>query len=164
MQGRLYAVTVHHEHRNFLFLRIVRAPQGDIYVQFPIPGPKECAPHMSFHKDGKMHSKDFDREFMPRRLSKPDKDFHGTENLVNIARESGAWRNIAAPFNPPQFSDFFEIAVEELPGNVHWTQLSLDIVEPGVKPTLIAGAQALRQKFFRHEIPWIAITLLAMPD
>ena len=106
MQGRQYAVTVRHEHGNFLFLRIVRAPQGDIYVPFPIPGPKEWVPHMSFHKDGKMHSKDFDREFMARRLSKPDKDFHGTENLVNIARKSTEWRNITVPLISPSFLTF----------------------------------------------------------
>jgi hypothetical protein len=54
-----------------------------------------------------------------------------------------------------------------LPGlgvDMHWTQLALDIVEPGVKPILISGARVLQQKFFQHEVPWIAVTLIEMPD
>lgn len=157
--ARQYAITVRREGGKFLFLRIVRAPQGDIYVPFPIPGPKEWSPHLSLHRDGQCHYKDFDRRSLARRLITPDEEFRGTENLVNIAREKDHWQNASEPFVPSCFSDYFQIDVLKLPCNSQWTQLSIDIVEPGQKPRLVG--ELIDQKFFRHEIPWIAVSLVS---
>jgi hypothetical protein len=159
----MYAVSVHRKDGNYLLLRIIRTPQGDIYVPYPLAGaPKQWKPHISIHRNGKADHKDWKEEFLSRWLAPPDKTFPGTENIVNLAVGPEQGYGLTERFDSRSFRDFFEIDIQGLSSGEVSTQISLDIVEPGKQPDLVQGGRIIRQKTFSDKNPWIVATLIEL--
>jgi hypothetical protein len=158
-----YAVSVQRNDGNYLLLRIIRTPQGDIYVPYRLAGaPKQRKPHISIHEDGKAHYKDWKKESLNRWLSPPDQSFRGTVNITNLVVGPEKGRGLTQRFNVGEFSDFFEIDIQGLSSGEVSTQISLDIVEPGEQPDLVQGGRIIRQKTFSDKNPWIVATLIEL--
>jgi hypothetical protein len=157
-----YAVSVNRNDGNYLLSRIIRTPQGDIYVPYRLAGvPKQWKPHLSIHGDGKAHYKDWKEESLNRWLPPPDQSFRGTVNITNLAVGPEEGRGLTQRFNLGEFSDFFEIDIQDLKTGEVSTQIALDVVEPGKQPALVQG-RIIRQKTFCDREPWIVATLIEL--
>jgi hypothetical protein len=91
-----------------LLLRIVRSSSG-IYVVFAAgQGRQGHDPHVSWHRDGRFHSKSFSRMNFPRRQRQQLDTFQGSEGFVGTSVARGE-----TPFSPdcdPQaFDEVMEI-------------------------------------------------------
>ena len=91
----------------FVVVEIVRAEQGDVYVNFLRDDP-DWKPHSSYHASGQHHQKSYDRKACVYYKQKPDDSFRGTENVVTTGIASDEPRAINKPYQSAQFSDLFE--------------------------------------------------------
>ena len=162
-----YAVAVRNG-QLYLFLRIRRAPKGDVYVIIPTGRSserqwKQWNPHASHHSTGHYHQKSFDRRFMPQQRQKLDASFHWTENLLTRGIAVDEPQAFGELCSTGQFSDFFEIPVADLRPEKYRTYISVDLTEPGGRPTIYPNAQILGQKVFQDAVPWIVVTLFETP-
>lgn len=84
---RMIAVAVRDGDDLFLWIRIIRSPDGDVYYVFPTGRAddewKAWNPHGSLHKDGRFHHKSFNKKIFPANHQKPDANFKGTLQLVS---------------------------------------------------------------------------------
>ena len=157
-----FAVAVRDREDLFLWLRLRRAPAGDIYYMIPTarPGPewKRWNPHGSLHKDGVFHHKSFNRKFDPAQIiQKPDASWKGTKNLVTRptpARDPRAFGEICVP---AEFSEIMEIPVELLNPR---TCVSVDVTDAKRVPTLVhPQTRVLAQRVFLEPPPHIVVTV-----
>ena len=77
---RMFAVAVRDRNDLFLWTRLRRAAGTDIYYVLPTgrehdPKWKKWNPHGSWHKDGRVHHKSFNRKIFPSEQQKPDAQF-----------------------------------------------------------------------------------------
>jgi hypothetical protein len=85
---RMFAVAVRDGDELFLWIRLRRAAGTDIYYVVPTGREderdwKKWNPHGSWHRDGRVHHKSFDKKMLPvEERQKPDARFEGTYNLI----------------------------------------------------------------------------------
>ena len=84
---RMFAVAVRDRNDLFLWTRLRRAAGTDIYYVLPTgrehnPKWKKWNPHGSWHKDGRVHHKSFNKKIFPAERQKPNAEFMGTYNLI----------------------------------------------------------------------------------
>jgi hypothetical protein len=158
-QKRMYAIAVRDGNELFLFLSICRAPQGDVYVNFPRDHKPNWKPHSSYHASGQHHQKSFGQKTIERHRQKPDANFRSTENVVTTGIASDEPRAINVPCQTSDFQEVFEIPVSELRPERYRTMISVDITEAGGKSIVTPGARVVRQAMFQDAIPWILVTL-----
>src|SRR5438132_13229369 len=78
---KMYAVAVR-DGVLFLFLRIRRNAKGEVFAVFP-RGEKRWNPHASYHADGTLHQKSYDRKYLARKRPEPTAiAFTETVNLL----------------------------------------------------------------------------------
>jgi hypothetical protein len=82
-------------------------------------------------------------------------------NITNLAVGPEEGRGLTQRFNLGEFSDFFEIDIQDLKTGEVSTQIALDVVEPGKQPALVQG-RIIRQKTFCDREPWIVATLIEL--
>lgn len=159
---RMYAVAVRDGADLFLWIRIRRPAAGDIYYMFPTGREddewKSWNPHGSYHKDGRLHHKSFDRKMFAQELQKPDASFKGTLRMVERPIAASEPRAFGVICEPTKFAQVMEIGVGSLSEKKYETSISVDLTEPGVKPVLGPGEVVQQQKFV-DEIPWIVVSL-----
>ena len=166
--GKIYAVAVRDAGDLFLLARVRRSPKGGIFVSYAHKEPKDSGgpkdwknwdPHTSYHANGRLHQKWFGEEFMILQASKPDSCFRGTANVNRLSVGPNVPRALGVVCRPDEFSDVFEIPVNELRIGRDATCIAFNACEPGGQPTLPPGARILRQAVFQDAVPWILITV-----
>lgn len=164
----MLAVAVRDGKELFLWLRIRRAPTGDLYYIFPTGRAerewKKWNPHGSLHKDGRSHHKSFDQKIFAQERQKPDADYKGTENMVTRPIASDEPRAFGVICDRAEFSEVMEIPVEMLSSKKYETSISVDLTEPGGQPIITPGAKILAQKLFDNSTPQILVSLFTGPS
>jgi hypothetical protein len=152
LNERMIAVAVRDGGDLFLWLRIRRSKEGDIYYMFPTGRTdkewKKWDPHGSLHKDGRLHHKSFNKKFMPTQHQKPDANFKGTTQLVTRPIASDEPRKFNVVCDPKKFTDLMEIPVGKLSPKKYETNIAVDVTEPGGKAIITFGAEIVDQKEF----------------
>jgi hypothetical protein len=150
-----------------LFGRIRRSSKGDVYTiwaedQSPRNLAKGSNPHASYHADGRLHSKSYDRAAIIRRLQVPNQQFRGNQPI----EATNADRAIS-PTLPPltgSFDDLFEIPLDLISGKMNQS-IAVDVIEPGGEPIRVTGKdKVLVEKVFKDEAPWIVVSFVETPD
>ena len=157
-----FAVAIRDRTDLFLWLRIRRGPQGDVYVIHPTGRTdreyKKWNPHESHHRDGRVHHKSFDKKLLAKQSQKPDLDYKGTENLITRPIARGEPRAFGVLCNKGDFYQTMEVQGSTLSSKKYETYVSVDLTEPGGQPLLIPGAKITAQQIFDDSIPYIVVT------
>jgi len=166
---RMFAVAVRDRNDLFLWTRLRRAAGTDIYYVLPTgrehdPKWKKWNPHGSWHKDGRVHHKSFNKKIFPAERQKPNAEFKGTYNLITRGIASDEPRTFGVPCDPTEFSEIMEIPVGILSPKHYETHMSIDVSEPGLQPLLMGGSEnILSQRIFDDTIPHITVTVYSFP-
>jgi len=158
-QKRMFAVAVRDGADLSLVLSVCRAPQGDVYVNFPRDHEPDWKPHSSYHASGQHHQKSFGQKFLVNHRQEPNANFSGAENVVTTGLALDEILAVKRPFQAGDFQDVFEIPLSELRPEKYRTLISVDVAEPNAQPIITPGATVIRQAVFRDTVPWILVTL-----
>jgi hypothetical protein len=163
----MFAVAIRDGKDLFLWFRIRRAIQGDIYYMIPTGRSgaewKKWNPHGSQHKDGRYHNKSFGQKIFPRQRQKPDSKFKGTETMVIRPTAAHEPRAFGVTCDPAEFLDVMEVPASLLSAETYKTHISIDLTEPGSQPIITPGSQVLAQHAFKDAIPLILVSVIADP-
>ena len=150
-----YAVAVREGKDLRLTLWVQRSRKGEFFVMVP-RSDRDWDPHTSYHLDGTLHMKSFDREVLPPQKRQPlTGTFRGTEHL-------GAYfghgpKSVGAVCDPAAFSGVVEVAPGVLgPRN---GGVTVDLVEPGNEPTDFPWTSIVKRQVFDDILPNVAITV-----
>jgi len=165
---RMFAVAIRDGDDLFLWIRIRRAADGDIYYIFPTGREgaewKKANPHGSLHKDGTLHHKSFNRKMSRKRIQKPDANFKGPVNFVTRPIASNEPRLFGVICNPAEFDEVMEVPVGILSAKRYETHVSIDVTESGGSPSLnTSDGQILAQHTFQDSLPWILVSVVCKP-
>jgi len=77
-----------------LFGRVRRSPSGDVCTvwsedQLPNNLGRGSNPHASYHKNGRLHSKSYDRKMIIKKLQPPDRGFMGNQQIEATNADRG---------------------------------------------------------------------------
>ena len=103
---RMFAIAVRDGDDLFLWVRLRRAARNDIYYVLPTGREddaewKEWDPHGSWHQDGSLHHKSFNRKMLPAESrQKPNVEFKGTHNLITRGIASDEPRALGVAMRP----------------------------------------------------------------
>ncbi len=149
-----------------LFGRVRRSSEGDVYAiwaedESPMNLGKGSNAHASYHADGRLHSKSYDRTAIVNRLQVPGRQFQGTQP-IEITNADRA-RSPTLPPMTGHFDDVFELSLDLITGKANQL-IAVDVVEPGCEPIRVTGKdKVLAERVFRDEPPWIVISLVETP-
>jgi hypothetical protein len=160
----VYALGVRHrDGRLHLFLRVVRAPSG-IYIVFaagqhrPGIGRKAYNPHSSWHKDGRVHHKSYDRPWIREKRQGLD-GFRGAEPFIVTSVDQMLASGLPE-CNPAEFTSVMEVPVGVLDVTPGHQQVHVDIVAPGsVPPTSGFGEYPLMSWWLSDGSPSIVVSV-----
>lgn len=150
-----------------IFGRVRRSMSGEVFVlwaedESPENLSRGSNPHASYHRDGRLHAKTYDRANSVRKLQTPSGSFSGTQplNATNADRALSP----TLPALVRAFDDTFEIPVHLLTGQQSQA-IAVDLVEPGAAPIRVTGRdRVVAEKVFRDAEPWIAVSLVEIPS
>ncbi len=150
-----YAVAVREGSDLWLTLWVRHSSKGEFFVMWP-RGDRDWDPHTSYHLDGTLHMKSYDRKVLPPKKCQPlTGAFQGSEDLGFYAGHGP--KGIGAICDPTAFSGVVEVAPGVL-GPRHGG-VKVDLVEPEHEPTGFSWTQIVTQQVFRDIPPWIVITV-----
>ena len=166
MPERMYAVAIQDGADLFLWIRLRRSADGDVYYTFPSGragrGWKKWNPHGSLHKDGRSHHKSYDKKFFAKAGQKPDFAFKGSENFVTRPIAADEPRAFGVHCNRKEFDEVMTIPVELLSPKKYDTQLVVDLTDANGSPSPNASmGKTVCQYKFNDAVPWILVTLSA---
>jgi hypothetical protein len=152
-----YAVALRDGANLWLTLWVRRSPKGDVYV-FQPRADGRWNPHASYHRDGTLHSKSYDRKFFVRQRQPLNSSFHGTEHIGIFA---GHGKGAGAICDPKDFSAVIEIEPGIL-GPIHGT-VAVDLVEPSCEPIdlMMSNHKEVARQEFRDVVPYLVIRVSA---
>ena len=103
-----YAVAIRNESGLWLTLWTKRSAKGEFFVMIP-RGDREWNPHASYHLDGKLHHKSYDRKspLMQQQRQPLRGKFRGTEHLGSYG---GHGTRMGAVCDPAVFNGVVEVA------------------------------------------------------
>ncbi len=149
-----YAVAINSEDKLWLSLWVRRSPKGEFFVLIP-RGDNQWNPHASYHLDGTLHYKSYDRKTISCIRQSLNGKFSGTENLGIF---SGHFpKSVGAICDPSHFSGIFTVDSKVLGAN--GGGINVDLVEPGVEPPKVLEGKIAIRKVFREVEPWVVFTV-----
>jgi hypothetical protein len=161
-----YAVSVREKGNLFLFLWVKRTKVGDVYAFLPRPHDTSINAHASYHAGGRYHIKAHNmagrNKIMYQQKQRPDQSFIGTEHVLEQTITLPNVRSIGLECVSSEFSDIFEISVQELETKTY-VRVTSDLVSPGHSPHLVPGIRIIRQKEYPGHFPHLVFTLYEMP-
>jgi hypothetical protein len=122
---------------------------------------KKWNPHGSWHRDGRLHHKSFNKRLLPAEpRQEPNAEFKGTHQLIMRGIALDEPRAFGVTCDPTEFSDVVEIPVGILSPKHYETYTSIDVSEPGLQPLLMGGTEEiLAQRIFDDAIPHITVSV-----
>jgi len=148
-----YAVAVREGSDLWLTLWVRRSRTGEYFVMVP-RGDRGWDPHVSYHLNGKFHSKSHGRVGLEKMLQPLTAPFRGTEHLG--AHGGHGPKRVGAICDPTAFS-----GVVELPPGILGRDdghVVVDLVEPGGVPITWPGT-LVREETFKDAEPWLVIRI-----
>ena len=152
-----YAVAVREGADLWLVLWVRRNRKGECFV-LKTMNHRDWNPHTSYHLDGSLHHKSWDRKVLPPQKRQPlIGPFRGCEPLLQYAGYTP--KAVGAVCYLTAFT-----GVVEIPSGILGPKdgsIAVDLVEPGAKPLdYSTGAEIVSQTVFRQVTPNIVITIL----
>lgn len=150
---KIYAVAIRDDQNLWLTLWVRRSAKGDVFVMIP-RGDRSWDPHLSYHRDGSMHSKSFGQKMGATQKRQPlDENFKGTEHL---GMSVGHGKSIGAVCNPADFAGVVEVEPGILGPRKGW--VAIDLVHPDCEPMdLSFSGKVVREAIFDHAAPPLVI-------
>ena len=147
-----YAVAVREGSDLFMTLFIRRDPKGDVYVMIPRRRGSEN-PHASYHRDGTLHHKNYDRPMMPSdRQSLIDGGFKGCEHICMFGEH--APKVVGVTCDASKLTGIVEVPDEILSDGY----FAVDLVEPGCENQVIDLCNPVHSRHvFKEAEPWLVI-------
>jgi hypothetical protein len=172
-RDRDYAVAVRDVNDVFLFLQIRRNWKGEFALIWrgherpwdDIP----WNPHTTYHRDGELHHKSFDKEFGEQQLQNPDAAFTGSRQLTQTPLFPGGGRALNVPLDPTKFNGIFEIPDHQLRSRLRGepsSSISIDLTDAQTAPQSIVqfGSQIIKQeKLYDYSMPFLWATWFELP-
>jgi hypothetical protein len=150
-----YAVAVREGSDLWLTLWVRRSRKGEFFIVLPRKD-QDWDPHTSYHLDGTLHMKSYDRKLLPPKKCQPlTGPFRGSEHL-GVYWGHGP-KTVGAICDPMAFSGVVEIAPGVL-GPSHGG-ITVDLVEPGQEPMAFPWTEIVTREVFRDILPWVVITV-----
>ncbi len=150
-----YAVAVREGSDLWLTLWVRRSRKGEFFVMVP-RADRDWNPHTSYHLDGTLHMKSYDRRALLSTKRQPlTGAFRGTESLGAFFGHGP--KGVGAMCDPMAFSGVVEVVagvVGPRDGGI-----TVDLVEPDHEPTAFPWTQIVTRQVFRDIIPWVVITV-----
>lgn len=156
---RSYAVAVSDGVYLYLLLRLRRNWKGELFYVFPNQRGNRHNPHGSYHRDGRVHHKSFDKKFLARQGLRPDRNFVGAEQLLTTV-VSAVEAHLYPLCNPAEFDDIVKIPIGLISPERYRTYIAVDLVEAHGKPQISSGDRIVEQQVFGDAVPWIVVTVL----
>ena len=156
-----FAVAVRHAAELWLYLKIKRSHNSDIYVFWPRASQEEQL-HISYHKDGRWWATSYEDRTGGHRQQKPDKMLVGSERVLTTPIHLAGVRALKAPCrrarSGDEYADVFEIEADEISAQKvkYTTSLAIDLAELGASPSV---RQVIRRTVFADAVPHIHIAL-----
>ena len=164
MKEQMIAVAIRDGENLFLWLRIRRAPSGDIYYMFPTGRPepewKKWDPHGSLHADGRSHHKTFDQKVSQQQQQKPDVDFKGTVNFITRPIAASEPKDFGVLCDKTKFTEVMELLASIFSSKKSETYFSIDLTEAGGQPT-ITGEILAQRAFDGSPVIWVTAYRIA---
>jgi hypothetical protein len=150
-----FAVAIQQGFDLWLTLWVRRSRRGEYFVMVP-RGNRHWDPHTSYHLDGNLHVKSFDRKILPpQKRQALTGAFRGSEHIGTFA---GHFPNgIGAICDPMAFSGVVEVVPGVL-GPRHGI-VTVDLVEPDHEPNEYPWKQIFTRRTFCDVVPWVVITV-----
>jgi hypothetical protein len=161
-----YAVAVEDGSDLWLTLWVKHKPNGEFFVMLPrkpfITQPhrsKKWDPHTSYHLDGVLHMKSYDRKMVTKKCQ-PLTAFRGTEDLGYYAGHDP--KSVGVICDPADFTGIVKVG----PGVLipSYGGVKVDLVEPGQKPVRFDWTEEVIQQTFKEVAPWVVITVGSVRD
>jgi hypothetical protein len=161
MAMRMFAVAIRDGEDLFLWIRIRRAKDGDVYCMLATAREwKKWNPHGSHHESGESHYKSFGKIRRSSRRQKPDANFRGTEDFLTTDIRCDTVREVGRICNPKEFLEVMEVPATLIsPKNPRETCVSVQLTEPDGKADIAPNCEILKQKAFKDSIPWILVSV-----
>jgi hypothetical protein len=147
-----YAVAIRKGVDLWLTLWVKRDPKGDFYVFAPRPDGR-WNPHVSYHRNGRFHSKSYNRPGIIKQLQPLTGKFKGTEHL---GIHGGHGTSVGAICDPADFNGVVEVPIGVL--GPKDGMVLVDLVEPGYKPLPHPG-KIVQEKVFNDFVPHVVIRI-----
>lgn len=153
-----YAVAVREGADLWLVLWVRCNRKGEFFV-LKTMNDRDWNPHTSYHIDGSLHHKSWDRKVLPPQKRQPlIGPFRGCEPLLQYTGYTP--KAVGAVCDPTAFT-----GVVEIPSGILGPKdgsIGVDLVEPGAKPLdYSTGAEIVSQSVFREVAPNVVITILS---
>lgn len=150
-----YAVAVEEGSYVWLTLWVRRSRKGEFFVMLP-RGDRDWDPHTSYHLDGTLHMKSYDRKVLSSVKRQPlTGTFRGSEDLGVYAGYGP--KSVGAICDPTAFSGVVKVVPGVL-GPRHG-EVKVDLVGPDHEPTQFHWTQIVTRQVFRETLPWVVITV-----
>ena len=151
-----YAVAVREGSDLLLTLWVRRSRKGEFFVMVP-RADRDWDVHTSYHLDGTLHMKSYDRTVLPPTKRQPLTGvFRGTVDLGTYSGHGP--KGIGAICDPTAFSGVVEVPPGVL-GPIHGA-VTVELVEPGYEPMVVfPSGKVVRREVFRDFLPWVVITV-----
>ena len=154
-----YAVAVEDGSDLWLTLWVRRSPPGEFFVMLPrVPfiklprRAKKWNPHTSYHFEGDLHMKSYDRKMVSGKHQPLTGGFRGTVDLGYHAGHDP--KSVGVICHPADFSAVVKVAPGVLePGQ---GEVKVDLVEPAHEPMKFDG-KVVTEQVFRDTVPWLVI-------
>ena len=157
----------HHDGSLHLFLRVVRAASG-IYVVFaagqrrPGIGRKSYDPHSSWHHDGRVHHKSYDRALMRQRRQSLS-GFAGSEPFITTSVDQMVVPQLPE-CNPGEFTTIMEVRVALLDVTPGRQSICIDLVaDESMPPTVGFAERTVERWWLGGDSPSIVVSLYEFP-
>lgn len=132
-----------------------RNRKGEFFVFIP-RSDRGWNPHTSYHLDGTLHMKSYDRVLLTAEQRQPlTGKFQGNEHLG--VSYGYAPKGVGAICDPAAFAGVVEVAPDIL-GPRHGG-ITVDLVEPEKEPDGFPWARIVTREVFRDFEPWVIITV-----
>jgi hypothetical protein len=149
-----YAVAVREGSDLWLTLWVRRSRKGEFFIMLP-RGDGDWDPHTSYHLDGTLHMKSYDRKTITQKHQPLTGPFRGSEQLG--AYSGHGPKSVGAVCDPAAFTGVVEVAPGVL--GPRDGAVTVDLVEPGHEPMGFPWTQIVTRQIFREMLPWVVITV-----
>ncbi len=152
----LYAVAIRDGSNLWLTLWVRRSRKGDVFVLVP-RAERKWTPHASYHVDGTLHVKSYNRVSVSTKRQALTGTFKGTENLCCF----GGHDTNGEICDPAIFAGVVEVAPGVL--GPHHGAICVDLVEPQCDPwTAFTPGKIVQRQVFCDSSPFVVITIWSL--
>jgi hypothetical protein len=153
----LYAIAVNEASDLWLTLCVRRSAKPEYFVMLPRNNRRGWDPHASYHNDGRLHQKSYNKKLQVFQRQIPGPKFQGTENMLMTSLDLEDTRSVKVLCDPGLFNGVLEIPGEVLRQGHHI--VAVDLTDANGTALAQSGFQIVIQRRFSEAFPEVLLTL-----